>query len=115
MGLKLYTGRSICKKISVPHTGQSQQFFLRQKSIPEQELKQVKIGLKMQGGSYMFINRIGSYHSNLSLQTFFNVRLIQTVENLSCTSGSDMPIVHAVTQEELLAGAADEEVDQDDY
>ena len=92
MGLQLSTGRSVCKKVALPSTAdQGSHFFIRQSVIPEEELKQVKIGLKMQGGSYMFINRIGSYHRNLSLQTLFNIKLVQLVDQLSCTSGSDLP------------------------
>ena len=43
--------------------------------MPESELIQLKIAIKMQGGSYMFINRLGSYHKNLSLDTFFKIKL----------------------------------------
>ena len=53
--------------------------------IPESELKQLKIGLKMQGGAYMFINRLGSYHKNLSLDTFFKIKLTKIVQNKSNT------------------------------
>ena len=54
-------------------------------AIPESELKQLKIGLKMQGGAYMFINRLGSYHKNLSLDTFFKIKLTKIVQNKSNT------------------------------
>lgn len=35
MGIKLNTGRSICKKVALPNAGQNQQFFMRQTVIPE--------------------------------------------------------------------------------
>ena len=41
------------------------------------ELKKVKLCLRMQGGAYMYVNRLGSYHTNLSLDTFFNIKLKQ--------------------------------------
>ena len=31
----------------------------------------------MQGGAFMFINRLGSYHKNLSLEAFFKIKLIR--------------------------------------
>jgi len=82
MGYKLWTGRTVCKKVqkSSNESNSSQAYFMRYEegmTIPESTLSQMRIGLKMQSQAYMFINRIGSYHANLSLDTFFKVKLVR--------------------------------------
>ena len=77
MGLKLFVGRVDCKKVQ--RSNENTMFFNSQPGIifPEQTLQQLRIALKMQSGAYMFINRLGSYHQNLSLETFFNIKLMR--------------------------------------
>ena len=81
MGYKLFTGRTICKKVQ-SKSNDGKAFFVRENEglIPESELRQLKIAIKMQGGAYMFINRLGSYHKNLSLDTFFKIKLTKIAE-----------------------------------
>ena len=66
MGYKLFTGRIICKKVEKSSSSGSKPFLLgvsdASSLVSESELQQTKIALKMQGGSYMYINRLGSYH-----------------------------------------------------
>ena len=55
--------------------------------MPEEEPRQIKVALKMQNGAYMFINRLGSYHKNLSLDTFFKIKLTKlATDNVSTGS-----------------------------
>lgn len=103
MGYKLFTGRTVCKKVQKP-SGESgsQSLFVRSNegsAIPESELRQLKVALKMQGGAYMFINRLGSYHKNLSLDTFFKIKLTKIVENTNSTALGGVP--HVFDYEEI--------------
>mmetsp|Transcript_14897 Transcript_14897/g.20179 ORF Transcript_14897/g.20179 Transcript_14897/m.20179 type:complete len:81 (+) Transcript_14897:2221-2463(+) len=80
MGLKLFTGRIDCKKVQ--KSSENQNIFFNSAPgviFPESALQQLRLALKMQSGSYMFINRLGSYHQNLSLETFFNIKLRSVV------------------------------------
>ena len=53
----------------------------------------MRIGLKMQSEAYMFINRLGSYHRNLSLEAFFNIKLVHVAtESASQRSDSAMQV-----------------------
>ena len=90
MGYKLFIRSTICKKIQ--KSGEKA-YFIRQdtEKMPEEELRQIKVALKMQNGAYMFINRLGSYHKNLSLDTFFKIKLTKlATDNVS--SGSWQPV-----------------------
>ena len=41
----------------------------------------------MQGGAYIYVNRLGSYHKNLSLDTFFKIKVINIEEAKSQSPG----------------------------
>lgn len=77
-GFKLHSWTSTCsvvKKEGEEYFGVKPAKGVQSKDEIARELKKVKLGLKMQGGAYMYVNRLGSYHSNLSLDTFFNIKL----------------------------------------
>ena len=42
----------------------------------------------MQGGAYIYVNRLGSYHKNLSLDTFFKIKVINIEESKSSPAKS---------------------------
>lgn len=43
----------------------------------------MSLGLKMQGNAFIYVNRLGSYHRNLSLDTFFNIKLSKIEDEMN--------------------------------
>ena len=41
----------------------------------DEQLEEYKVAMRMQGGAYMFVKRIGNYHKSLSLDVFFKIRV----------------------------------------
>ena len=84
-GFKLYTWTTSCRIVKKANDELFKASLDEKKSNEEteKEMKSIKLAIKMQGGAYMYVNRLGSYHTNLSLDTFFSIKLITQNESVT--------------------------------